>query len=132
MKKQKSESRNQKCFAASRSWRTARLSAFCFLVSAFLRCGKESPSPTAPAPPPVADTVVVIVGNNGGASFNPNPASGRTVAWTNGDHTTHHIVANDGSFDSGNIAPGASSTVTVKNATAYHCVIHPTMVGSVK
>jgi len=95
-------------------------------------CGKGSPSPTAPAPPPTADTVVFIVANNGGASFNPNPASGKTVAWSNADHMTHHIVANDGSFDTGNLAPGASATVTITSATAYHCAIHPTMVGTIR
>lgn len=94
-------------------------------------CGREASTPTEPAPPPAADAVVFIVGNNGGASFNPNPAAGHTIAWQNADHTTHRIVANDGSFDTGNIAPGAAMTVTVTKSTVYHCSIHPTMVGSV-
>jgi len=102
--------------------------ALCLAVA----CGKGSPSPTAPAPPPTADTIVFIVANNGGASFNPNPASGKSVAWSNADHMTHRIVANDGSFDTGDIAPGASATVSVAAPTAYHCMIHPTMVGTIR
>jgi len=35
---------------------------------------------------------------------------------------------NDGSFDSGAIAPGSSSSVMRLGAAGgYHCIIHPTM-----
>jgi len=98
---------------------------------AFASCGREMTTPTNLAPLPAADAVVTIVANNGGASFNPNPAAGRTVAWKNGDKETHRIVANDGTFDTGNLAPGSAVSVTVTKSTAYHCAIHPTMVGSV-
>lgn len=60
-------------------------------------------------------------------------ASGTTVTWTNNDAVTHTVTADDGSFDSGNIAPGAafshkfSTVATVK----YHCSIHTMMTGSV-
>jgi hypothetical protein len=53
--------------------------------------------------------------------------------WRNTDGVVHHIVLNDGSLDSGNIAPGASSAplrLGVDGAN-YHCTIHPTMVGSI-
>ena len=95
----------------------------------------SSPTP-APTPTPTAGTVNII-GENGNRSFNPNPgamAGDGTIMWQNTDRTAHHIVANDGSFDSGVIAPGAgSSKMAIPAAgTNYHCSIHPTMIGAVK
>jgi plastocyanin len=55
------------------------------------------------------------------------------VIWQNMDSQTHHIVLNDGSLDTGDIAPGRSSPplkLTV-NGARYHCTIHPGMVGSI-
>jgi plastocyanin len=53
--------------------------------------------------------------------------------WHNIDTITHRVVLNDGSLDSGNLAPGTSSApMTIPSAgAAYHCSIHPEMVGSV-
>ena len=60
-------------------------------------------------------------------------AAGTTVKWTNNDGIAHTVTANDGSFDSGNIAPGATFTkvFNAKGSFAYHCSIHPMMTGSV-
>jgi plastocyanin len=56
-----------------------------------------------------------------------------TVTWTNQDTTGHTVTADDGSFDSGTIAPGStfSQTFTTAGTFAYHCSIHPTMTGTV-
>jgi plastocyanin len=94
----------------------------------------SNPSPT-PSPTP-ASVTVSIVGDRGSQSFNPNPASpgaALTVAWQNADGTVHRIVANDNSFDTGNIgANSTSTTVTVPGAGVnYHCTIHPGMVGAI-
>ncbi len=69
-------------------------------------------------------------------AFNPETVTvnkGDTVTWTNNDSATHHIVADDGSFDLGNQTNG--STVKQKfdasGTFSYHCSIHPTMVGKV-
>lgn len=75
--------------------------------------------------------VVDIVGQRGNQSFSPNPAridAGGLVTWRNGDTVVHRIVLNDGSFDSGDIAPGATSRAMRLNGSggAYHCTIHPT------
>jgi plastocyanin len=46
---------------------------------------------------------------------------------------THHIIADNGSFDAGDIPPGSTSSpikMTTAGSIAYHCTIHPTMVGS--
>jgi plastocyanin len=99
--------------------------------------GPTSPSPNPnPNPGPGASVTITITGQNGNQSFSPNPgtvAAGQTVAWFNGDSIVHNIAADDGSFNIGNIAPGATSspvTMSTAGAVAYHCNIHPTMVGS--
>src|SRR5512138_3059866 len=69
------------------------------------------PTPTSSTPPSNAITVS-IMGQNGAQSFTPNPApvtQGSLVVWRNSDNTVHHIVMNDGSFDSGDIGPGGTS-----------------------
>jgi plastocyanin len=70
-------------------------------------------------------------------SFSPNPATlpaGQMVVWRNVDSITHRMVLNSGSFDTGNLAPGASSQPMAINVPAggdpYHCSIHPSMVGT--
>src|ERR1700692_5139314 len=72
--------------------------------------GSNSGSPTAPS---ASGAVTVnIVGINGALSFSPNPATlpyGQMIVWHNVDNITHHVVFNDGSVDTGNLGPGASS-----------------------
>jgi plastocyanin len=92
--------------------------------------------PTSPTPPPSNATTIQIVSDTGEQAFNPNPSplpASRQVAWRNDDDVVHRIVANDGSFDTGNLGPGASSTaITVPaNGARFHCSLHPTMVGAV-
>jgi plastocyanin len=60
-------------------------------------------------------------------------ASGTTVKWTNNDAITHTVTADDGTFDSGNIAPGGtySHTFSGVGTYAYHCSIHPSMKGKI-
>jgi plastocyanin len=80
---------------------------------------------------------VTIMGQRNDQSFSPNPvpiAQGNVIVWQNNDNTVHRIVMNDGSFDSGNISPGASSTTMRLSSSggSYHCAIHPTtMFGSI-
>jgi plastocyanin len=59
--------------------------------------------------------------------------TGTTVTWTNNDATTHTVTADDGSFDSGNVAPGGtfSHTFNAVGTIAYHCSIHTTMKANV-
>jgi len=59
-------------------------------------------------------------------------SAGGTVTWTNAD-TTAHTVTFDSGPDCGNLATGASTTVTFPGAGTfpYHCTIHPSMKGSV-
>ncbi len=106
-------------------------------ATALWSCGSGSmaSSPTSPTGSPAATTINVI-GQNGAKSFSPNPSTvgqGDMVSWHNSDNTTHHIVLNDGSLDTGDIAPGASSAALrlATNGANYHCTIHPAMVGSI-
>ena len=60
-------------------------------------------------------------------------AKGTKVTWKNNDATTHTVTSDDGTFDSGNIAPGGSYSYTFADAGtfAYHCKIHPGMTAKV-
>ena len=64
--------------------------------------------------------------------FEPQAVSvkvGDTVQWKNEDIFTHTVTANDGTFDSGPIAPGRSwaKTFKVPATFEYHCRPHPNM-----
>ena len=70
------------------------------------------------------------------AAYSPNPivlAVGGTATWKNNDSVAHTATANDGTWDSGSIAPGASFSRTFPAAGSfpYKCTIHPGMVGTV-
>lgn len=99
--------------------------------------GTSNPTAPVPAPPPVSTaTTIDIVGERGARSFSPNPADvnqGAMFTWRNMDNQVHRIILNDGSVDSGDIAPGASSRALRLDANGanYHCTIHPGMVGSI-
>jgi plastocyanin len=58
---------------------------------------------------------------------------GDSVKWTNSDGLTHTVTADDGAFDSGNLAGGKSFSFTFDQAGtfAYHCKIHQRMTGKV-
>ena len=95
-------------------------------------------TPAAPTPMTSNGVVTInVVAINGAQSFSPNPATlpaGQTVVWHNIDSITHRVVLNDGSFDTGNLNPGASSQPMTINLPSggdpYHCSIHPSMVGT--
>jgi plastocyanin len=118
-----------------------RFSPFAIVLGlATWSCGGSGGSSGSPTPPTTAPastaTMIDIVGERGAQSFAPNPASvskGTTFVWRNMDNRVHHIVLNDGTLDSGDIAPGASSPALRLDSDGanYHCTIHPGMVGSV-
>jgi plastocyanin len=94
-----------------------------------------APSSTVPSQTAASVSTITILGQNGTQAFAPNPASfgGQQVVFKNNDTVTHHIVLNDGSVDTGDIAPGATSkVVTMPSAgTNYHCSIHLGMIGGI-
>jgi len=94
----------------------------------------SSPSPSTAPGNAAPDVTITINGMSGSNSYTPNPAAvkvGQTVAWKNGDTIAH--TATSASFDTGSIAPGATSkTVTFSAAgnVDYHCSFHSSMVGT--
>src|ERR1700750_857938 len=69
-------------------------------------------SPAAPTPMTIGVVTIDVVAINGAQSFSPNPATlpaGQMVVWHNVDTVTHRVVLNDGSVDTGNLPPGATS-----------------------
>ena len=95
----------------------------------------NSGNPIAPAPTTSGVVTINVVAVNGAQSFSPNPASlpvGQMVVWHNVDSIRHRVVLNDGSVDTGDLQPGASSQPMAIAAAGgqYHCSIHPVMVGS--
>jgi plastocyanin len=120
-----------------------RLALTMVLLGAVVGCGSSysAPSPT-PSPGPSPSNSGAPASIVGGAStrttnaYSPNPITvnvGGSVTWTNNDTTTHTSTGNDGSWNSGAIAPGASFSRTFPSAGSfpYHCTIHPGMVGTV-
>jgi plastocyanin len=95
-----------------------------------------TPSPTPTPGPAAGDIVITIVGMDGSLSYSPNPATarvGQTVAWKNADTVPHTATANGGTFNTGTIAPGATSSpiaMTAAGTFPYVCAIHPSMTGT--
>jgi len=94
------------------------------------------PSYAPGAPMPGSATVEVGAFDNEG--FKPktiNVTPGTTVRWVNRGQEKHTVTARDGSFDSGEIAPGASFTFTFQRPGTIEYVCRPHeqmgMIGSV-
>lgn len=99
-------------------------------------------SPSGPTPPAGggnggtnATVTITITGQGGRLAFSPNPATvsaGQLVVFKNNDKETHHVMLDDGTVQTPDIAPGATSApvaMGTSGAKTYHCSIHPGMVG---
>jgi plastocyanin len=79
---------------------------------------------------------ITITGQGGKSAFNPNPATvstGQLVVFKNNDTIAHHIVLDDNTMQTTDIAPGATSPAVAMGTSGsqtYHCTIHPGMVGA--
>jgi plastocyanin len=123
--------------------RLAALSLAVILATAACSASASPVSSVAPSvAPPAAGSVASPAAVTGSAvsianfSFQPaaiTVAVGTTVTWTNNDSSAHTVTANDGSFDSGRLAPGAtfSQTFATAGTFAYHCAIHSSMKATV-
>ena len=101
---------------------------FTLLIAA--SCSKDDTGANNPNPNP--NTIYM---KNG--VFNKDSlqvAIGDAVIWMNDDNIAHTVTADDGSFDSGNIAAGASYTLTFSTLGTfyYHCKDHIAMKGVIK
>ncbi|WP_316519957.1 cupredoxin domain-containing protein [Kitasatospora brasiliensis] len=109
-------------------------------VSAFMVPGPEETSGSAVAvvpPSPVADSPSPFAGTAAIRDFAFDPAGftvspGAVVTVTNTGTTAHTLTAQDGSFDTGPVAPGAAVSLTAPGqpgAYAYVCGFHHFMRG---
>ena len=59
---------------------------------------------------------------------------GETVTWKNVDTVRHQVVANNGAFASGSIAPNRiyAKRIDTPGTYGYHDALHPTLKGTVK
>jgi plastocyanin len=70
------------------------------------------------------------------AAFSPSKLDvlpGETVNWTNVSERTHTVTSDTGLFDSGTLTGGThfAYEFTAPGAYAYHCTIHPSIVGEI-
>ena len=96
---------------------------------------RQAPPRTA-SPLAAARTGATVKASMKSIAFQPGRIeipTGTTVAWTNNDAVQHTVTAVDRSFDSGNMAPGASwpHTFTKPGTYQFFCVVHPFMKGVV-
>jgi plastocyanin len=121
--------------------RTRPLVLLVLLLPVFvIACGSDDSPSIASAP--TSTTTQAPTGEQGSKiviksfSFNPQQLQvkvGDTVTISNDDTATHTWTADDGSFDAGELAPGATKTQIFSQAgtVKYHCKIHSSMQGEV-
>ena len=71
------------------------------------------------------------------SAFNPSSVTvvvNGSILWANNDNVVHTVTADNGSFDSGDLQPGATFgfTFTVNGPHYYHCKYHGEETGLVK
>ncbi len=95
-----------------------------YLIMLVVMAGCAQPDPPAPA-----TITIVDLSFTGSASI----AVGEPLTIVNSDTLAHTWTAEDFSFNSGNISPGAQYTHTFDEAGvyAYFCEVHPEMTGAV-
>lgn len=61
-------------------------------------------------------------------------AAGTELTWANDDPAAHTVTADDGTFDSGTLDPGADFAVRINDPGTYRyaCLIHPAMRATVR
>ena len=118
------------------------------LVALAVVTGLACSSSTDPSLPSGDVSIVRNAITLGSGAFSPNPFSESIavrakVTWVNADRTsngyggtsgtTHHLISDTGVFDSGLFGPGTAFSFTFPDTGtfAYHCSIHPTMVGTI-
>jgi plastocyanin len=112
-----------------------------------------STSQNAPPPPPTANDIGITIGaqTKTTAAFTPNPKTvslggntSVTVRWINqdingGDYTTgtavtHQIMSDNSAFATSPLLGGNATysiSLSAAGSYAYHCAIHPNMVGTI-
>jgi plastocyanin len=112
------------------------------MLLASMACGSGSPMSPAPVPPSDVTTanVYILPGavNLGPNAFGDHPVTiykGERMRLRNFDSVEHNLVPDSMTLEfvtSGLLAPGdeRSFVMTTLGTTAFHCTIHPQMVGT--
>jgi len=115
---------------------SAALAVAAALLAASCGGGGTAPTPAPTGGGGTTTTVTItITGQGGRLAFNPNPATvspGQLVMFKNNDVVAHHVILDDGTIQTSDIAPGATSAAVAMGTSGsktYHCTIHPGMVG---
>jgi len=87
--------------------------------------GGYGPNPTPPNAPP--NTVLMA-----NAAFSPitlTVSKNTIVTWTNNDGIVHTATSDSGAWDTGDIPPGGSKTITFTTTGTFrfHCTYHASM-----
>src|SRR3954447_26969159 len=97
--------------------------------------GSSAPTSSSSNPAPKAGGAKTIdISNFKFAPATLTVPAGSKVTVKNSDTTAHTATADSGGlFDTGDISPGSSATITLKSAgsVAYHCSIHSFMHGKI-
>jgi plastocyanin len=101
------------------------------LALAVAGCGSSTSAGVTGGPSGGGNAVSISVSAYKPATITVAP--GMTVTWTNNDPVVHTVTADDSSWDSGDLSQGQtfSRTFDTAGTYAYHCTVHPWMVGTV-
>lgn len=75
----------------------------------------------------------IVMNNMAFATSSLTVPKGTTVTWQNSDGVAHTATSDSGAWDSGNIPPGGSKSVTFSTSGTfpYHCTVHPMMTATI-
>ena len=92
-------------------------------------CSKSNSAEDTTATP--ANTISITNSGFSPTSLQINISA--TVSWINNDNAIHTVTADDGSFDSGDIAPGSkyNHSFTRTGTYNYHCRYHTGTTGAI-
>jgi len=120
--------------ASSTACRIIDLTGFCFTLS-------DTGCPSDGSSSGTSYIYHQVIINPGGVlaprtvttTVRPTPAQQPAVVWLNRDSLAHHLVSDTPLFETGDIVPGAGAQISVSQSGtfSYHCVRHPTMVGTI-
>ena len=83
---------------------------------------------------PVNYTTKITIERNAFTPADVTVMQSGSILWVNGDNQVHTVTADNGSFDSGDIAAGGSFgyTFNIIGPHTYHCKYHGEQTGIVK